>query len=69
MALLLELRYPRKDPGGRLNEIYWGQNRTMGIFGIGEASRFYFGKRPQQLTLGESAILTGMIKSPNTFSL
>jgi membrane peptidoglycan carboxypeptidase len=41
----------------------------MGIFGIGEASRFYFGKRPQQLTLGESAILTGMIKSPNTFSL
>jgi penicillin-binding protein 1B len=59
MALLLELRYPKEEIlEAYLNEIYWGQNGTMGIFGVGEASRFYFGKRPQQLTLGESAILT-----------
>jgi penicillin-binding protein 1B len=69
MALLLELRYPKEEIlEAYLNEIYWGQNGTMGIFGVGEASRFYFGKRPFQLTLGESAMLAGMIKSPNSFS-
>lgn len=69
MALLLEIRYSKKEIlETYLNEIYWGQSGTMGIFGVGEAARFYFGKRPQQLTLGESAILAGMIKSPNAFS-
>lgn len=69
MALLLELRYSKKEIlEAYLNEIYWGQNGTMGIFGVGEAARFYFGKRPQQLTPSESAILAGMIKSPNAFS-
>jgi penicillin-binding protein 1B len=69
MALLLELRYPKKEIlEAYLNEIYWGQNGTMGVFGVGEAARFYFGKRPQQLTLGESATLASMIKSPNAFS-
>jgi len=69
MALLLELRYPKAEIlEAYLNEIYWGQSGTMGVFGVGEASRFYFGKRPQQLTLGESAMLAGMIKSPNIFS-
>ncbi len=69
MALLLELRYSKKEIlEAYLNEIYFGQSGTMGIFGVGEASRFYFGKRPEQLTLGESALLAGLIKSPNAFS-
>ena len=69
MSLLLELRYSKEEIlEAYLNEIYWGQSGTMGIFGVGEAARFYFGKRPQQLTLGESALLAGMIKSPNAYS-
>lgn len=69
MALILEARYSKEEIlEAYLNEIYLGQSGAMGIYGVGEASRFYFGKAPQALTLGESALLAGMIKSPNTLS-
>ncbi|HUK56733.1 MAG TPA: PBP1A family penicillin-binding protein [Nitrospiria bacterium] len=69
MAILLDLRYPKNEIlEAYLNEIYFAQSGTMGVYGIGQASRFYFGKRPQELTLGESALLAGMIKSPNIYS-
>ena len=69
MAVLLEWRYPKEEIlEAYLNEIYLGQSGTMGIYGVGEASRFYFGKDPQGMTLGESAMIAGMIKAPNTFS-
>ncbi|RYY32208.1 MAG: penicillin-binding protein, partial [Sphingobacteriaceae bacterium] len=42
------------------NIIEWGR----GIYGIGEASRFYFGKRPSNLTLGESIYLASIVPSP-----
>ena len=47
-----------------LNEIYLGQNGAKGIFGMWEAARVYFGKEPRDLTLGEVAVLAGMVKSP-----
>ena len=47
-----------------LNTIYFGH----GCFGITSASAFYFGKSPEQLTVDESAILAGLVKSPNNFS-
>jgi penicillin-binding protein 1B len=69
MALLLEMRYSKEEIlEAYLNEIYLGQSGTMGIYGVGEASRFYFGKAAEAMTLGEAALLTGMIKSPNTLS-
>ena len=69
MALLLEMEYSKDEIlEAYLNEIYMGQNGMMGIYGIGEAARFYFGKRPLYLTLGESALLAGVINSPNLFS-
>ncbi len=69
MALLLEMRYSKEEIlEAYLNEIYMGQSGTMGIYGMGQASRFYFGKRAQDLTLGESVLLAGMIKSPNLYS-
>ncbi|RVU02102.1 penicillin-binding protein [Mucilaginibacter limnophilus] len=42
------------------NIIEWGR----GIYGIAEASRFYFGKHPSQLTLGESIYLASIVPSP-----
>jgi penicillin-binding protein 1B len=36
--------------------------------GVGEAARLYFAKNIDQLTLGESALLSGMIKSPSEYS-
>lgn len=69
MAMLLDLRYSKDEIiEAYLNEIYFAQSGTMGVYGVGQASRFYFGKRPQELTLGESALLAGMIKSPNLYS-
>ena len=51
-----------------LNEIYWGRSGNLDLMGVGAAAHAYFGKHPLQLTLGESAILAGMIQSPATLS-
>jgi penicillin-binding protein 1A len=47
-----------------LNQIYLGHLR----YGVEEASRFYFGKRVEDLTLGESATLAGIVQSPMRLS-
>ncbi len=47
-----------------LNTIYFGHN----CFGITSAARFYFGKMPSELSLDESALLAGLVKSPNNYS-
>ncbi len=51
-----------------LNEIYLGQRGAKSIFGMWEAARFYFGKEPRDLTLGEMAVLAGMVKAPNLYA-
>jgi hypothetical protein len=43
-----------------LNIIEWGR----GIYGIGEASHFYFGKSPSELSLGESIYLASIVPYP-----
>ncbi len=61
----LEKRFSKTDILGKyLNTIYFGHN----CFGIESAAAFYFGKNAAQLTLGESAILAGLVKSPNNYS-
>jgi hypothetical protein len=42
------------------NIIEWGRN----VYGIGEASRYYFGKTPAELTLGESIYLASIVPNP-----
>jgi penicillin-binding protein 1A len=44
-----------------VNRIYFGS----GFHGIEAAARGYFGKPAAELTLGESALLAGIIRSPN----
>lgn len=44
------------------NIIEWGRN----VYGIGEASRYYFGKTPSQLTVGESIYLASIVPHPKT---
>lgn len=69
MALVLEARYSKEQILEMyLNEIYLGQWRSMAIHGIGEAARFYFGRNVEDLSLGESAALAGMIQAPNRYS-
>lgn len=43
-----------------LNIIEWGRN----VYGVGEASRYYFSKHPSELNLGESIYLASIIPRP-----
>ncbi len=54
--------------GAYLNEIYLGQRGASSVSGVAEASRLYFGKSISQLSLGESALLAGMIRSPHAYN-
>ena len=47
-----------------LNKIYFGR----GAYGIEMASRTYFGKSVNELSLAESAMIAGLIKAPNRYS-
>jgi penicillin-binding protein 1B len=68
MALLLELHYDKHAIlETYLNEIYLGQDGNRAIHGVGLASQFYFGKRVQELSLAESALLVGMVKGPSVY--
>jgi hypothetical protein len=46
-----------------LNIIEWGPD----VYGIGEASRFYFDKSPDELSLSESIFLASLIPSPKLY--
>ncbi len=70
LALALELRYSKKQILEiYLNRIYLGQAGDQGIYGVDEASRFYFSRRARDLPLEEAALLAGMIHAPNRYSL
>jgi 1A family penicillin-binding protein len=65
LALLIERRYTKKEILEMyLNEIYWG----YGNHGVGAASRYYFGKVPDSLSVSEAAALVGLIRSPGYYS-
>ena len=46
-----------------LNQIYLGH----GVYGIGTAAEWYFGKPANKLTLPQAALLAGMIKGPEVY--
>ena len=65
MAVLLDLRYSKKRIlEAYLNEVYLGQRGPVAICGVAAASRFYFGRDLPDLTLGEAALLAGLIQNP-----
>jgi penicillin-binding protein 1B len=69
MAVILDAKYSKREiMEAYLNDIYLGRNRSISILGVGEASHFYFGKPVTDLALPESALLAGMIRSPNNYS-
>ncbi len=69
MAVILDARYSKREIlEAYLNDIYLGRNRSISILGVGEASRFYFGKPISEIEVHEAALLAGMIRSPNNNS-
>lgn len=66
MAYIAERQYSKDQIlENYINDIYLGQRGQEGIYGIWEASEFYFSKEPRDLTIGEMATIAGMISSPN----
>lgn len=64
LTVKLESHYDKKQIlEGYLNTINYG-----GIFGIENASKYYFGKSAKELSLAESSILAGIPKSPSNYS-
>ena len=47
-----------------LNQIYYGHS----AYGVSAAAKVYFGKKPQELTLSDCALLAGLPKNPGGFS-
>ena len=63
LALRLEEGLTKEEILERyLNTVYLGD----GAYGVGTAATHYFGKAPRDLTLGESALLAGLIQSPGS---
>lgn len=64
LTMRLETHYNKDEIlEGYLNTINYG-----GIFGIENASNYYFGKSAKDLSLAEASILAGIPKSPTNYS-
>ena len=65
LAALLELRLSKQEIlRAYLDTVYLGVREGVGLIGVGAASRAYFGRDPDQLSLAEAATLAGMIAAP-----
>lgn len=65
LTMQLEVHYSKDEIlEGYLNTINYGH----GMYGIENASKFYFDKSASDLTLAEAAMLTGIPKSPSNYS-
>jgi len=69
LSFVLERRASKKEIFELyVNEIYLGQVGSFNINGMGEAARVYFQKDISNLSVNESALLAGMIQSPNPYN-
>ena len=65
LSVEAELHYSKEDIlETYLNTLYYGH----GVYGIQNASQFYFNKNPDDLTIAEIAMLIGIPNSPNNYS-
>ena len=65
LALWLEMKFSKKQILALyLNRVYFG----AGAYGIEAAAQRYFNKPASRLTLGEAALLAGMMKGPSRYS-
>ena len=62
IAFWLEARLSKNDILSRyLSTVYFGDN----VYGLTAAAQHYFGRAPQQLSVGQAAMLAGLVKAPS----
>lgn len=65
LAVWLEMKFSKKEILALyLNRVYFG----AGAYGIEAASQRYFDKSATRLTVGEAALLAGLLKAPSRYS-
>lgn len=65
LAPEIEKKYSKAD----IMEFYVNTNYYgNGCYGVDSASKYYFGKTPDKLTLGEAAILVGVSNNPSKYN-
>ncbi len=65
LAIKLERHFTKQEILSiYLNRVYLG----AGSYGVDAASRRYFGKPAQEMTLSESAVMAGLLKAPSRYS-
>ncbi|HEU5035272.1 MAG TPA: transglycosylase domain-containing protein [Mycobacteriales bacterium] len=63
-AIGVERRHTKREIlNGYLNIVYFGE----GAYGVEAAARRYFGVHARDLTVGQSALLAGLVQSPTTY--
>ena len=69
LAVALEQRLSKQDILALYcNEVYLGQRGAVGVRGVRQAARIYFGKELKDVSLAEAATIAGMIQGPARYS-
>ncbi|MCC7440071.1 MAG: transglycosylase domain-containing protein [Bdellovibrionales bacterium] len=69
LSVLLEIEFEKERILERyLNEVYLGQIGNLEIHGVAEGAEYFFGKKLDQLNMGEIALLAGIIRGPWYYS-
>ena len=69
LAPMLEASFDKKQILERyLNEVYLGQVGNYEVRGVAEGAELFFGKKLDELNLGEIALMAGLIRGPVFYS-
>jgi len=69
IAVALEQRLSKQDIFALYcNEVYMGQRSGVGVRGVAQAARVFFGKNLQDVSLAEAATIAGMIQRPARYA-
>jgi len=69
IAVALEHRLSKQDIFALYcNEVYLGQRSGVGVRGVAQAARVFFGKNLKDISLDEAATIAGMIQSPARYA-
>lgn len=68
-AIALEHEFSKKELLEMyVNEVYLGQVNGRAVVGVSQAAKVYFGKSVDRLSIGEAAMIAGIISAPNSYS-
>ncbi|MDQ1638044.1 MAG: penicillin-binding protein [Pyrinomonadaceae bacterium] len=69
LAFALERRLSKQDIFALYcNEVYLGQRGAVGVRGVRQAARMYFGKELKDISLAEAATIAGLVQGPARYS-